>query len=277
VTFNEAKFTATADFSLAQFQAGASFERCGFDSSANFAETKFSALVSFRGNSTERVFGSDAIFSSVSLEKDTLHFVNVNLTRAHFLDSDVRRMAFVGVQWCRVGGRRGVYEEKLISDEVGKPSHADIENLYRQLKQNYEERRDFDSAGDFHAGEKEMRLRNSNTPRSMKCMLWLYKWTCGYGESFTKPFWWFAGLIFLVSGISISVGGLINHAEQPLAVSSPTDWVSAIFFALSESFHLRVDHLTVHNSIWALQILAGTMGPLFVGLFGLAVRNKLRR
>jgi hypothetical protein len=108
-------------------------------------------------------------------------------------------------------------------------------------------------------------------------MLWLYKWTCGYGESFTKPFWWFAGLIFLVSGISISVGGLINHAEQPLAVSSPTDWVSAIFFALSESFHLRVDHLTVHNSIWALQILAGTMGPLFVGLFGLAVRNKLRR
>jgi hypothetical protein len=201
----------------------------------------------------------------------------VKLRRAYFLNADVKLMEFVGVEWCSIGGRRGIWEETLVSEEEGKPSLTDVEKLYRQLKQNHEERRDFASAGDFHMGEKEMRLRNRATPLHMRVMLALYKWTCGYGESILRPLIWFVGLASYIAALSL-LGGLTDKStKEVLEFSNVKDWGSAVLFAIDKSFHLPGDYFLPNNSVRGLQTMIGILGPLFVALFGLSVRNRLRR
>ena len=64
------------------------------------------------------------------------------------------------MKWPEIGGRFRVYDEDVeLSDGETRP-WALIEQLYRQLKQNYEDRRDYERARDFHYGEEEMRRKN---------------------------------------------------------------------------------------------------------------------
>ena len=69
-----------------------------------------------------------------------------------------------------------------------------IAELYQQLKKNYDERKDYWTAGDFHYGEMEMkRLHSRGNNRWVR---WLYrnhgvvawyKYASRYGESYVRP------------------------------------------------------------------------------------------
>jgi hypothetical protein len=94
------------------------------------------------------------------------------------------------ILWPKRGKRFQVYDEilPLATNESGRWDH--IERLYRELKQNHEDRRDYERAGDFHYGEKEMRRKNPDTPFLLKCLLTLYGAVSGYGERYIRPLVW---------------------------------------------------------------------------------------
>jgi len=131
-----------------------------------------------------RVF-SDAYvdFSELTIDPlDKLSFRDADLQKCIFLDTDLRKVEITGSIWPLIEIRFGVYDEIAPLQPKAERQFSRIERLYRELKQNYEDRRDYERAGDFHYGEKEMRRQNPDTPRTSKVLLNLYRLSSGYGE-----------------------------------------------------------------------------------------------
>jgi len=117
-------------------------------------------------------------------------------------------MAFSSVEWQR---RRGSRKQMVFEEEVElthwaasalKPRESGgddreyglVAELYQQLKKNYDDKRDYWTAGDFHYGEMEMKRLAS--PKRNRLLRWLhrhlglvawYKYASEYGESYARP------------------------------------------------------------------------------------------
>jgi hypothetical protein len=137
---------------------------------------------------------------------DALRFIEADLSRCRFLGTDVRKVGFIGVLWVQIGSRDGICDEIEPSGPGKEHPLALTEELYRQLKQNYEERRDYERAGHFHVGEKEMRLRNPATRLDLRILLALYKGISGYGENYRRPLFWLLVLLLLTSATALVHG-----------------------------------------------------------------------
>ncbi|MBW1783104.1 MAG: pentapeptide repeat-containing protein [Deltaproteobacteria bacterium] len=219
VIFMDATFSGEVDFSFATFSNEADFFNATFSEKAKFLRATFLGKTTFIGEPTKE--GANHLFSEVINEVDftnvtvyppeALIFRDADLRQFIFEQTDLRKAEFTGVIWpkteerfqiCRIslpkpGKRYQVYDEirPLKTGEFRKLDH--IERLYRELKQNYEDRRDYERAGDFHYGEKEMRRKNPNTPVLLKVMLTLYCWVSGYGERYVRPLVWAFGLLLV--------------------------------------------------------------------------------
>jgi len=276
--FTGTDFNATCDFSKAEFRGETKFDSTKFRSAVSFRSAQFNGISTFRGDGQEQIFSGVVDLQEIRVkEKHILRLINVNLAMAQLCDAAISNIDFVGVRWHRIGFRFGVYDESLIAGDVRVPSLPDVEKIYRQLKQNYEERRDFGRAGDFHMGEKEMQLRNPSTPVGTRITLSLYKFTNGYGERIARPLYFFGFVILYVAGFSL-IGGLFDESAQRfLNLRSFGDCSAALLFAMDKAFHLPGEYFVPALSVRWLQTLAGVLGPLFIALAGLAMRNRLRR
>ncbi len=155
-----------------------------------------------------------------------------------------------------------------------------IEQLYRQLKQNYEDRRDYERARDFHFGEKEMRRKNPKTPKALKILLWIYRLVAGYGESASRVF--ISAVVLLAAFAFLYLFfGIFPKDEPTLAWTNPSDWPKALLYSFRVMTLLKPDELQpindaklIHTLIYTIQSIAG---PVLLGLFGLALRQRLKR
>src|SRR5262249_1013595 len=144
-------------------------------------------------------------------------------------------------------------------------------------KQNYEDRRDYERAGDFHYGEKEMRRKNPETPRSLWLFLTLYRAVSGYGEQYLPPLLWAGGLLLVCTvgylwwGLHPKGGG----AQLPL--QSRWDGLRGIFYSFRVMILLKPDDLVPLGYAKGVNAIQSLLGPLFLGLFALAVRQRLKR
>jgi hypothetical protein len=151
-----------------------------------------------------------------------------------------------------------------------------IELLYRELKQNHEDRRNYARAGDFHYGEKEMQRRNPKTSRSLKFFLRLYWIVSGYGERFLLPLGWALGLL-LVATVTYLWLGLVPKGGGPsLQWGNYKDLGLTIDYGLRVMTLLRPDDLVPVGYARYVHTLQSLLGPLFLGLFALAVRQRLK-
>lgn len=181
-TFEEAYFDG-ATFKRANF-SGATFEKFNF-SGATFNEQAVFSYCTFQGSfvfggSNQHVLfaGAEVDFCNITLDPlGTIAFRNADLRRCRFLNTDVREIEFTSVEWCRTSSRwpgKGtvcVYDELCYADNI-EEEWGRLERLYRELKQNYEDRKDYARAGDFHFREKEMRKHNRrDTPLSHRILL----------------------------------------------------------------------------------------------------------
>lgn len=282
VDFARTEFFGSAPFMGAEFSDETTFHLVRFQKHASFAGVKIDKLVSFRGGPHEPVFFDQVRFQRILLAHPNMcRFTDVNLSQALFAGADVKLMEFDGVEWCRVNrGRLGLYEETLINkNESELLSITDVEKLYRLLKQNCEERRDLARAGDFHIGEKEMRLRNPKTPKNLRVLLALSKFTSNYGESWLRPVFWFIGFLFCASVTGLACGFVEYHSHRQLSLWSLSDWMQAMGFIFARAFHLEnrvywFKPTTVGNT---LGLWAGVVGPIFAALTVLGIRNRLKR
>lgn len=221
----------------------------------------------------------------------------MDLSRWRFLDTDMRNALLVGVTWRRFGRwgrgyRVGVYDETTALTE-GQLLFAKVERLYRELKQNCELRRDYQRASDFHYGEKEMQRKSKDTRLSQRFFLTLYWLVSGYGERYLRPLVC-ALLLFLACTSGYLYLGLKTPTQswvEPISLNGIATWEdfskdwenvfatigNASIYSLQVITFLRPQDYALSGVAKAIYTVQSLLGPLFFGLFALAVRQRLRR
>jgi len=271
-----ATFTAGADFSGAKFSEGTGFYMAMFLGKTTFigryTDDK-QRIPTFSGVKNE------VDFRCVNVDPpEALIFREADLGKCRFEETDLRKAEFTGVSWPKRGKRFQIYDEirPTKTDEPRKWDH--VERLYRELKQNYEDRRDYERVGDFHYGEKEMRRKNPATFRLLKWLLTFYWAVSGYGERYIRPLVWALGLLaastfgYLILGIETAKGG------TPLALSNWQDWISVGLYGLQVMTLLRpTDLVPLGLAATGVKVVQSLLGPIIIGLFALAVRQRLKR
>ncbi len=281
--FLDATFTKPAYFMRAKFINGADFSQCTFTESVSFHHARFSGRTIF--SSREEDGKMRPIFSEAEVDfreaiivpLDALIIKDADLRKCRFRGTDLRKAEITNARWPKIGSRVGVYDEiaPLAEGETRQWSH--IERVYRQLKQNYEERRDYERACDFHYGEKEMRRKNPETAAWLRRVLWLYRWAGGYGERCLPPLFW-TGCLFLASTLGYLWWGLCHKGETTrLALTSLWDWLRAAHYSLRVMFLLKPDDLVPVGYAKLVHTVESLVGPLLIGLFALALRQRLKR
>ena len=315
-TFLRATFTRNADFTLAGFSQMIFFEGATFLGPAQFRETRF--------RRDEKPFPGPIFSLAEFARPETIVFYKTYLGQALFHNCDVSKVTFSSVEWGEREGKRMVFEEKvdLASDLAedlrpaeGSPDERNyglIAELYQQLKKNYDERKDYWTAGDFHYGEMEMkRLANG---RKNKILRWLvqnlrlvawYRWASEYGESYARPALWLATILFAFALLYPVAGLHYDSAKDPHAVSGAaqtskvlTYWDPFVPGQASTSWHRAQWRLFGHSCVTALDVatfqrdrtyepayplgrllflLEVLLIPTLFGLFLLAVQRQFRR
>jgi hypothetical protein len=274
--FFEAKFRENAVFSSATFAREALFVLASFEGTADFRGTRFQERATF----FETVFRNDAtaeagpIFSLARFERPELvTFSGTYLGQALFHSCDVSKFAFSVVRWRdRENGKSMVFEElvdlqhtyaMLVAppkDSLDKLNYRLIAELYQQLKKNYDDKRDYWTAGDFHYGEMEMKRLATPQPNFLTRWLkrrgiagkrfdafrrwWhqyvglaaLYKYASEYGESYGRPALWLALLLVVFTLVYPLVGlrpSAKSASEVPNAslAASPGEGVAELSYA----------------------------------------------
>jgi hypothetical protein len=219
---------------------------------------------------------------------DAVTFLGADLTKCRFQNTDVRKVQLFDVNWPRKGGQTIVYDEIAPvksadeSEEVGstRPWYQ-LERLYRELKQNYEDRRDYERAGDFHYGEKGMRRQSPETARGLRFFLTFYWLFSGYGERYLRPLLW-AGLLFGGSTFGYMWWGLrLKDGSSSLAWTypwiNPWDWLRAADYSFWVMTLLKPDDWVPLRYAQLVNTFQTLLGPVFLGLFALALRQRLKR
>src|ERR1035437_1612447 len=236
--FSMTAFAQKADFMGATFTLDAIFEGTKFDEEANWLECRFLGQAKFRRTEfkSENEGTPSAVFSLAEFAKpEDVVFDRVDLSRTLFVNCDVSEFWFTStVQWAKRKGDRGlaVFEEKILLDskfsEMQKRyvpiDHGAVEQIYHQLKKNYDARLDYRKANEFHFGEMEMRrLEARNFSAFLKPWRWLRPWlgpeawdlrASDYGNSYVKPILWLLATLFMAAAL-FPISGLEIKLPKP--------------------------------------------------------------
>jgi uncharacterized protein YjbI with pentapeptide repeats len=230
VFFYGASFTQKADFSSATFMQKARFECARFLASADFRETAFRK---------DDKLSPGPVFSLAEFSHpEAIVFYKTNLGQALFHNCDVSKVTFSSVEWrTRKGsGRRMLFEEEVdlesaLALKTGQGSHNErdyglIAELYQQLKKNYDERKDYWTAGDFHYGEMEMKRLHSRSRRpwvrwlhqKLGLVAW-YKYASSYGESYLRPLLWLVIVLGIFTALYPLAGLSSGRIAPPISTT----------------------------------------------------------
>jgi uncharacterized protein YjbI with pentapeptide repeats len=307
--FFDSIFSKGVDFSNASFFGKALFYELKLSGNIIFiganisgnAQVIFRFINSFNGKIPWIPFSADFGFLKQEIG-GRLIFQNLSLAKITFSDTDLLKMEFNNVDWASYYGRSAVYDEihlhqrkwaniayfmkyrrlretrkwrhKMFDEEGNLLSgFSEIERIYRQLKINYEEKRDFKQVGDFHYGEMEMHRRTSFW-RQWVPFSWynLYRALSGYGERPLRALTWLAFFLVAMAGLVWSLG---------LQFVNPSHIAN-----FGDSFLFILQKATLQRPAWAEPInflgkLVAGFSVLFIpgqaALFLLALRNRLGR
>jgi uncharacterized protein YjbI with pentapeptide repeats len=284
--FSPIQFNKEAFFSVTTFSGEVDFGGAEFSKEANFNGAIFSGRTLFAGRETStKTFGyifadAEVDFTEVTIQSpESMTFQHADLMKCLFRETDLRKVQLVGIKWPGKSRRVCLYDEFLLvqSGEMSVESRSEIERLYRQLKQNYEDRRDYERAGDFHYGEKEMRRQNPDTTWGLRLFLTLYWLFSGYGERYLRPLLW-AGVLFASSTIGYMWWGLRPKAGgASLAWVNVWDWLRAAHYSFRVMTLLKPDDWVPLRYAQLVNTVQTLLGPTFLGLFALALRQRLKR
>lgn len=267
-----------------------------------FWGARFNEEVSlFRG-----IFINEVYFYSLRI-KEKIRFESIDLKKAAFLGTDLRKIDFVNCTWPKKIGRDVLYDEISIFGNDREPNPRfkggfsqilkqewdgfkkkyapekemikRVEILYQMLKQKYKEEHNEYEVSVWHYGEKEMFRKGSYFrrffPLSLSNLYWL---SSGYGE---RPVRAGIGLIFLMLGISVlmAMSGL-KHPEGSFVVPiSRIDGFAAIILNTLQYATLQKATLLEPASLTGgyLKLLTQILIPLQTALFALAIKNRFKR
>jgi hypothetical protein len=218
------------------FMRRADFRGATFKERAEFRQTRFLE---------DESAAPGLLFSLARFDKPRLVvFYKTYLGQALFHNCDVSEFLFANVRWRqRENGKRMVFDEhstlKLDQEATvallpdtgpDERNYGLIAEVYQQLKKNYDDRKDYWTAGNFHYGEMEM--KRLATPRPNFISGWLknlglagerfdkfrrdwhrhlglaawYRYGSEYGESYDRPILWLFAVLLLFTFLYPLVG-----------------------------------------------------------------------
>ena len=296
VEFSSTTFGKYCYFIKAQIRSKITFLECVFQEEAVFRNAAFQGFTHFHASTFERV----ARFGNYSLEESeerrlNLRFVEMDMERVAFRSANLREVSFHNCSsldkteffaclWNKAFNRQRVHCDELAvrgckpkwgSREAGvikytPPSDEEwerVENTYRDLRRNFEDRRDYAGANEFYVGEMEMRrLAKPRLERELLSLEALYRHLSTYGENWWKPLLYLFGLLVISSFVY---------------AGWPTDY-STLFLSLLHSLSvltlLRISVAEpLHWSGQLMAILQLVLSPILITLSVLAIRRKLKR
>jgi Pentapeptide repeats (9 copies)/Pentapeptide repeats (8 copies) len=291
-SFQYAQFNKRASFVGATFQRDAVFAGAVFEDPvyfdqmkcerADFALAQFKAMASFRGKPDQIIFDGvkEVIFDEARFFKpDLVRLSYADFSRCSLLNTDLRGIDFSGVRWGEKG--RWAKHAVLYSREPEKEVRIELESAYRQIRQSYEDRRDYGRAGAFYFGEMEQRWRESGG-----FLATLYRWSSSYGHNPAQAFIVLLLLLVFDAGLVASCGlkptagtayNLVEGTEGMLW-GSIQDWWHAFWFHVVKVVTFNqpavVPKLPLGDVISTLMRIVISVQ---VALFVLAVNRKFKR
>ncbi len=312
VDFFRAEFINMADFSGAEFHDIATFAEALFQEDVDFQFSTFYNQAYFIGFNEYKCFNRELNFSRIFLEKDAvIYFEKVNLTKSTLLDTNVEQVIFRDVEWHKpdkiwMRRKQALWDEFRPLDKEENRDFEKIAENYRQLVLNYERKRDYETAENFHIGEMEMRRKKKGSDTKNKlgrgikeCVnsYTLYKVLSYYGTSYWQSFFvllFFLGLFsafFLYAGFEPSekttagLSGIIEYNISSDTEHKPVsfgqwlgDYREAGLLTLSiitfqrERFYEPVGH---YSRCWLFVSVIVLTGQAAMVL--LAIRRRFRR
>ncbi len=215
--FTNCNFAGTANFTCCKFASDTYFDKSVFDKDTHFYEAAFHRYSSFdftvlrdtvvfKGLESNRLFSGtkETSFVSVLFEQPhKVYFDTVTFARCSLLRTDLRGINLDNVKWANWRRRLCLYDEIKAIHQKRKDEYVFVEILYTQLKKHWEAEMQFEVAGFFHYGEKEMRRRSRSIMRDP--LVWLYWILSGYSELPGRAFAW---LVHCIISSALDFGNL---------------------------------------------------------------------
>jgi len=302
--FENCTCKSQADFSLATFKKATRFDQAVFEDEVNFKFSIFEDFLFIDEELNHKLFSQKEVdFRRVQfLKPERVFFRKVDLSRFRFLETDLREVNFIDVDWYRdprKSKRRGVnqiHEEVSADPETNKFDYPLIAQVYKRLRANYEENLNYAEAGDFHIGEMNMRKKGEKNVIN-KTILYLYEFLFRYGESFRRPAFFICFLIFvfplffMLAGIAPSekisgnrIQESINYdwdfclKEFKLSSEMWEDYKTCLLYSISSMSLVREKpYYPSYFSGYVLTILEYIFMAAFISFFILALRRRFRR
>lgn len=296
VTFERVVFSQSVDFIFVKFQWNVKFWYTKFQWEVEFYKTIF-----YRDTLFDNVIFIDWVFREVQFSREWLTIFdnniedpafwfkypvsvlslidivfNVNCTFRRydfseiiFHNSQIDKIVFQECEFKKINWR------KVLADESNNKMFTQVENLYCQLKSNFEDKKSWQLAGDFHIGEMEMRLKWlwQKWDYLEFIILRLYKLISLYWERIWRPLLW---MIFVIIGASsmlwylwpIKIG--INEYLTSFWESLLTVFRT---FILQKEDWFSESPVRIKVIITFVQLTSLILSPLLI----LAIRRKTKR
>jgi len=128
----------------------------------------------------------------------------------------------------------------------------------------------------IHYGEKEMRRKNPETTWGLRSWLTLYWLVSGYGERWVRPLMC-AGVLLVASTFCFLRWGLLRHKDTGPLLDWTHVWEAGLY-SLKVMTLLKPSNLEP-AAFWGdvVTTAQSVLGPVLIGLFALALRQRLRR
>ncbi|WP_370397837.1 pentapeptide repeat-containing protein [Tenacibaculum dicentrarchi] len=206
--FSYSKFLSETDICEVTFSGEAEFNKTKFLAPTNFQFTFFLENISFISTN----FLEKCSFWGINFTNKTI-FRGVNLKNAIFGQSDITEVKFKNCIWNENSSRIILNYEKGLGFEDDS-NYKELEDLYRQLKVNFDNSKNWELSGKAYVSEMEMRrkiyqnefLINIKSFHPIKAFIGLINWFLfifykvfgGYTQNYILPFLWLS-LLFTVS------------------------------------------------------------------------------
>lgn len=227
--FSKVKFKKDVSFKLAIFQGNVGFWETEFFSKVNFQTTTFRQRVTFV-QAKFATYPQYIRFVNTHFEKpEKVHFAENNLSYVLFKHTNLTLINFGNIIWPKTSvffsSRKYLADEFSSSEILDRSNNTQYYNsvklLYQQLKRNFEDKRSFVEAGDFHYGEMECYRKSNKFRRYFPLnLINLYRLSSAYGQRYIR-----AGIVLLILLFIFALSHLFSgltpvpekqHTYQPI-------------------------------------------------------------
>ncbi|MFA5869032.1 MAG: pentapeptide repeat-containing protein [Candidatus Bathyarchaeia archaeon] len=280
--FNETTFEGDASFNTTNFNGLTTYKLISVHKVIDFTYTRISSLFNLEVNQWIKDNTDDSIqLSLIKIRRPSFSnggriiitgnmgkYEGNHLSGISFINSELINVEFLDDKWIRLNpSERKKSVDEILLDlktkgriEADDVSAANTAQLYRRLRDNYEETKRYEEAGDWFLGEMEIRRKHDPSPAT-RILHTIYYILAKYGESVLLPFVW-SILTISMTTIYLTSSRSITSIDKMLTEALLDAFLMFLPFKTPDSY---------------LSLFLHMVGALLLSLHYIALRRKLER